>query len=366
VTLSRKKIDEYFMRRALSLALRGMERTSPNPLVGCVVERDGVVLAEGWHACCGEAHAERAALEGLDSAAGATIYVNLEPCSHFGRTPPCAPLIVEKGIRRAVVGMIDPDERVSGRGLALLRDAGLDVELGVLEPECRRLNRGFLRKVRLGRPWVTLKGAVGLDGSMALPSGESKWITSEGARAFAHLLRAEHDAVLVGAGTVRADDPELTVRNAWGRSPLRVLLDSTLSVGPGAKILGPSCIVFSSESVSPEQVAAVEASGASVVRVPRKEAGLSLEAVLSELVRRGVCRLLVEGGPAVISSFLREGVADALSLFLAPRLMGQGKTFTGGLSFSCMGETLSLRECGVKRAGEDFLLEGVLACSPDL
>ncbi len=332
MTLSRKKIDEYYMRRALSLALRGTERTSPNPLVGCVVVRDGAVLAEGWHACCGELHAERAALNCLESAEGATLYVNLEPCSHFGRTPPCAPLIVEKGVRRVVVGMIDPDERVSGRGIALLREAGLDVESGVLEAECRLLNRGFLRKVRLGRPWVTLKGAVGLDGAMALPSGESKWITSEGARAFAHLLRAEHDAVLVGAGTVRADDPELTVRSAWGRSPLRVLLDSMLSVSPGAKILGPSCVVFSSESASSERVAAVGASGASVVRVPRKEGGLSLGAVLSELVRRGVCRLLVEGGPSVVSSFLKEGVADALSLFLAPRLMGQGKTFTNGLS----------------------------------
>jgi len=366
VILSRRKIDEYFMRRALSLALRGTGRTSPNPLVGCVVVRENAVLTEGWHACCGGAHAERAALEHFDSAEGATIYVNLEPCSHFGRTPPCAPLIAEKGIRRAVVGMIDPDERVSGRGISILREAGLDVETGLLEDECRWLNRGFLRKVRFGRPWVTLKGAVGLDGAMALPSGESKWITSEGARAFAHLLRAEHDAVLVGAGTACADDPELTVRSASGRSPLRVLLDSTLSVSAGARMLGPECIVFTSETAPPEKTAAVEATGASVVPVPLDRSGLSIREVLTELVRRGVTRLLVEGGPKVISSFLREGYADSLSLFLSPRLMGCGRTFAGGLSFSCMEETIRLKNCSVKHAGEDFLVEGVPDCSPDL
>ena len=354
------------MRRVLSLARRGTGAVSPNPLVGCVVVKDGSVLAEGWHARCGGAHAERDALEKIADAEGATLYVNLEPCSHFGRTPPCAPLIVERGIRRVVVGMEDPDGRVAGQGLALLQDAGLDVEMGVLESECRWLNRGFLRKTTLGRPWVTLKAAIGLDGAMALPSGESKWITSVEARSLAHLLRAEHDAVLAGAGTVLKDDPQLTVRDAWGRSPVRVLLDSSLSVASSSKIFGPSSIVFTGESASRERAELVEATGADVVRVQSGENGLSLSEILAELVRRGICTLLVEGGPEIHSSFLREGVADALSLFVAPRIMGQGKTFAGGVSISCMGETISVKECSVRRTGRDFLLEGTLACSPGL
>lgn len=364
--LTRRKIDEYFMRRALSLALRGTGRTSPNPLVGCVVVRDGLVLAEGFHSRCGEDHAERAALGRVADAAGAELYVNLEPCSHYGRTPPCAPLIVERGVSRVVVGMSDPDERVSGRGLDILRTAGVAVETGVLEEECRWVNRGFIRRTTLGRPWVTVKGAVSLDGGMALESGESRWITGPDARAAAHRLRSEHDAILVGAGTVAADDPELTVRHTCGESPMRIALDSRLSILPEAKIFAPGTMVFTSEEAPDEKRAAAEAAGIDVVAVPSGPAGLSLAHVLSVLAARGVNSLLVEGGPSVIASFFREGLADGVALFLSPRIMGRNRPFSGSLAFESMDETIRITGASMKAVGNDFLLEGVAECSPAL
>lgn len=364
--LSRRKIDEYFMRRALSLALRGTGRTSPNPMVGCVVVRDGRVLGEGFHSCCGEDHAERAALGKTADARGADIYVNLEPCSHFGRTPPCAPLIVERGVSRAVVGMTDPDERVSGRGLDILRAAGIAVETGILGEECRWINRGFIRRVTLGRPWVTVKGAVSLDGGMALESGESRWITGPDARAAAHRLRSEHDAVLVGAGTVAADDPELTVRHTCGDSPMRIVLDSRLSIPPGAKIFAPGTTVFTSEEAGRERRTAAAAAGMDVVTVPSGSFGLSLSHALSVLAARGVNSLLVEGGPSVIASFLREGLVDGVALFLSPRILGKNRPFSGPLVFASMDETVRITGASVKQVGNDFLLEGVPECSPAL
>lgn len=364
--LSLKKIDEYFMRRALSLALRGTGRTSPNPLVGCVVVRDGRVLAEGFHSCCGEDHAERAALGKIADAAGTDLYVNLEPCSHFGRTPPCAPLIVERGVSRVVVGMTDPDGRVSGRGLDLLRAAGIGVETGVLEEECRWINRGFIRRVTLGRPWVTVKGAVSLDGGMALESGESRWITGPDARAAAHRLRSEHDAVLVGSGTVVADDPELTVRHTCGESPMRIVLDSRLSIPPESKIFAPGTTVFASEEAPDGRRAEAAAAGLNVVTVPSGPQGLSLDHVLAVLAARGVNSLLVEGGPSVIASFFREGLVDGVALFLSPRIMGRNRCFSGPLAFSSMSETVRITGASVKAVGDDFLLEGVPECSPAL
>ncbi len=364
--LSRRKVDEYFMRRVLSLALRGTGRTSPNPLVGCVVVRDGRVLAEGFHSCCGEDHAERAALGKIADAAGTDLYVNLEPCSHFGRTPPCAPLIVERGVSRVVAGMTDPDERVSGRGLDILRSAGIVVETGVLEEECRWINRGFIRRVTLGRPWVTVKGAVSLDGGMALESGESRWITGPDARMAAHRLRSEHDAVLVGAGTVAADDPELTVRHTCGESPMRIVLDSRLSIPPGSKIFAPGTTVFVSDEAPGERRAAAAAAGMDVVTVPLGPLGLSISDILSALGSRGINSLLVEGGPSVIASFFREGLVDGVALFLSPRIMGRNRCFSGPLAFTSMDETVRIAGASVKAVGEDFLLEGVPECSPAL
>ncbi len=366
MALPQRKTDEYHMHGALSLALRGTGRVSPNPLVGCVVVKDGSVLSRGWHRGFGLPHAEAMALEGAEDFRGATLYVNLEPCSHRGKTPPCAPLIAERGIARVVAGMVDPDSRVQGRGLDFLREKGIAVQTGVLEPECRWINRGFIRRNTLGRPWVTVKGALSLDGGMALESGESRWITGPSARATAHLLRSESDAVLVGAGTAARDDPELTVRSTWGRSPLRVLLDSRLSLPEGAKMYGKGTLVVTDGSEGEEQRASARRAGMELLAAPGKAGGLSLPFLLSALADRGISTLLVEGGPSVIASFFREGLVDSVSLFLSPRIMGRNLPFSGDLAFSAMEETIVLKKTSVKSIGEDFLLEGVPACSPAL
>ena len=364
--LPQKKIDEHFMRIALSLARRGTGRTSPNPRVGCVVVSDGAIIGKGYHACCGEDHAELAALRDIAAGQGATLYVNLEPCSHFGRTPPCAPLVVEKGIGRAVIGMIDPDERVRGKGADILRKGGVAVDVGVLEEECRHLNRGFIRRATLGRPWITVKGAVSMDGSMALENGESKWITGPEARAAAHLLRSEHDGVLVGSGTVERDDPELTVRHTCGTSPVRIVLDSGLATSPTARVLGKGCRIYAAPGASRERAERLRSEGAEIATVPRGEKGLCLGNVLADAASAGMTSILVEGGPSVISSFFREGLVDSVSLFLSPRLLGRGIPLSGGISFSCMEETIRFRSCSVRPIGKDFLFEGMPECSPDL
>lgn len=364
--LNRKKTDEYFMRRALSLALRGTGRTSPNPLVGAVVVRDGKVLAEGFHEALGGLHAERAALEKVGDVRGADLYVNLEPCSHFGRTPPCAPLIAERGVARVVAGMTDPNGKVSGRGFEILQNHGVEVTAPVLEDECKEINRGFIRRVTLGRPWVTLKGAVGLDGGMALKGGESKWITGPDARRAAHRLRSEHDAILVGAGTVKADDPELTVRHSPGESPLRVVLDSSLSTDPGAKVFGPGTVFFTSDRTPRDKRTRATDRGAELEVLPSGPGGLPIAKVLATLAARGVNSLLVEGGPSVIASFLREGLADGLALFVSPRIMGKNMSFSGNLSFDSMGDTIMISNPRVRQIEKDFLLEGRIACSPAL
>lgn len=360
------RVDEYFMRRALSLAIRGTGSTSPNPMVGCVVVKDGRVLSEGFHSHCGGDHAERAALSRIEDARGAELYVNLEPCAHTGRTPPCAPLIAGRGIARVVAGMTDPDGRVSGKGFDFLQQSGVEVVRGVLEDECRSLNRGYIRRATLGRPWVTVKGAISLDGGMALENGESKWITGIDARTAAHRLRSEHDAVLVGAGTVAADDPELTVRHTGGRSPLRVVLDSKLSSPPRSKVFREDTIFFISGEAPPANIARAAASGAEVISVPSESGRLSIPCVLSTLASRGVCSLLVEGGPSVIGSFFREGAVDWLSLFISPRIMGKNRPFSGALSFMAMDETVKIASPVFREIGRDFLIEGAPGCSPAL
>ena len=369
--VSVRKIDEYYMSRALSLASHGQGAASPNPMVGCVIVRDGQVIGEGYHARCGSGHAEVAALGDLarrgGTARGATAYVNLEPCSHFGRTPPCAPRLVEEGVARVVVGMADPDPKVNRGGLEILRTGGVEVDGPCLESECRWLNRGFIRVQTLGRPWVTLKAAAGLDGRMALPHGESRWITAPEARQWAHRMRASHDAVMVGVGTVLQDDPELTVRDAEGESPLRVVVDSRLSTPVSAKVvtgLG-GCLIFTC-CEDPARADALTAAGARVRRAPARGGRVDLEAVLSSLAEEGVLSLMVEGGAKVLTAFVELGLADSLALFTSCRIMGEGPGIGTGLRLGAMSESLLLRDATVRRVGPDFLTEALFSCSPDL
>lgn len=356
-------LDEYYMREALSLAHRGMGRTSPNPMVGCVIVRDGKVIGKGFHAACGQPHAEPAALANTGGdAGGATAYVTLEPCSHYGRTPPCAPRLVAAGIKRCVAAMVDPNPRVSGKGFQILKDAGIEVSVGTLEKEARWLNRGFLSLQRRARPWVTVKAGISFDADLALTDGQSQWITGRISRQKAHLLRAENDAVLVGTRTLLHDDPSLTVRLSEGISPRPVLIDADFSrVQENAAALNERTLVYGCAGASVPPFL-----GDRARLVPADEIGHpDLAAVLGDLAQLGVARLLVEGGAAIISSFLRCGYADEFSLFVAPSFLGRGKSLTEDLQLRNMDQKVSVKILSVRRICDELWIGGVFPCSQD-
>ena len=322
-----------WMQRCLELAAQGLGRTAPNPMVGAIIVRDGEILAEGWHRAPGMAHAELDALNQVGGQAeGATMVVNLEPCCHQGRTPPCTDAIIASGITNVIVGMVDPDERMQGQGIALLEAAGIAVEVGVEREACRALNHAYLSAQERGRPWVTVKAAITLDGRIADAEGSSQWITSEAARQVGHRLRDEHDAVMVGAGTLRADDPSLNTRSEGGRDALPVVLDTELGCALNARVLsaGRRPVIFHAEDVGPRLDLEAD-----MVGVPRTASGwLELEPVLSSLQDRGVHSVLVEGGGQVIRSLLACGMVDRIELFIAGRVLVGGPGWVGGSPFT--------------------------------
>jgi diaminohydroxyphosphoribosylaminopyrimidine deaminase/5-amino-6-(5-phosphoribosylamino)uracil reductase len=329
-----ERADLAAMQAALALARRGLGRVWPNPAVGCVIARDGRVVGRGWTQPGGRPHAETEALVRAGAAAhGATAYVTLEPCCHWGRTPPCADALIIAGVRRVVVACEDPDPRVAGGGLARLRAAGLGVEIGLCAAEAAEINAGFFQRVRLGRPLVTLKLATSLDGRIATASGESRWITGEPARERAHLLRATHDAILAGTGTVIADDPQLTCRlpGLWQHSPVRIALDRQLRIPLTARLVAearatPTWMVTLS-SADPARQQALRDAGVIVIAAEppadTERAGLiDLTMALGLLGDRGITRLLVEGGGRLAAALLRAGLIDRLVWFHAPVLLG--------------------------------------------
>ncbi len=315
------------MRAALAQAARALYNTTPNPRVGCVIVRDGELLAEGHTQPAGFAHAEAHALQhaaasGIDLR-GATAFVTLEPCSHHGRTPPCADALVKAGIARVVVAIEDPNPLVAGQGLARLRAAGIEVELGVLADEAREMNIGFLHRMLHGRPWVRMKVAASLDGGTALPNGESQWITSGAARDDGHAWRAQACAILTGIGTVKQDDPQLNVRAvSTPRQPRRVVVDSRLEIAPDARILqGDSCWIFAAVDDA-GQADRLRAGGHEVILLPDDSGKVDLRALMQELGRRQINELHVEAGFKLNGSLLRAGVVDELLIYFAPCLLG--------------------------------------------
>lgn len=318
--------DEVFLREALGLAERGLGMCAPNPMVGAVLVRDGRVVGRGWHRGAGTPHAEVVALaEAGERARGATLYVTLEPCSHTGRTPPCAPAVAAGGVSRVVTGMRDPNPAVDGRGFEFLAAAGVRVDTDVLERECAALVEGFSTHIRTGLPFVTLKLAATLDGKTAARDGSSRWITGEEARADVHRLRARSGAVIVGAGTAVADDPALTVRldGYEGRQPLRVLLDSSGRTPPAGRLFdGVAPLLVATTERAREVRDAWTAAGADVRVLPEGRGGVSIPAVLAALGERGVQDALIEGGPQVASASVEDGVVDRIVLYLAPKVVG--------------------------------------------
>ena len=316
--------DYGFMAQALRLAERGLYSTTPNPRVGCVIVREDVVVGEGWHRKAGEAHAEIHALQSAGSAArGATAYVTLEPCSHHGRTSPCAEALIEAGVSRVVAAMQDPNPLVSGRGLSMLVTAGIAADCGVLEADARELNVGFISRMTRGRPWVRMKLAASLDGKTALHNGASQWITGPPARQDGHRWRARACAILSGIGTVRNDDPQFNVRGVQTlRQPLKVIVDSHLGISPEAKLLksGNALIVTTTEDAGRSDV--LRKRGADMLNLPAGGGRVDLSSLMAELGRRGVNELHVEGGFRLNGALLAAGLVDELLLYFAPCLVG--------------------------------------------
>jgi diaminohydroxyphosphoribosylaminopyrimidine deaminase/5-amino-6-(5-phosphoribosylamino)uracil reductase len=357
------------MRQALRLAARGRGFTSPNPIVGALVVRDGVVVGKGYHTRVGGPHAEVNALrEAGEAAKGATLYVTLEPCNHFGRTPPCTQAVLEAGIARVVVGMADPNINVQGGGVDYLRSYGIRVDVGILEKECRLLNQAFIKHSTTGLPLVILKTAATLDGRIAARSGDSRWVTNERSRRFGHRLRCDLDAVLVGIGTVLADDPELTARIPGRRchQPVRIVLDSRLKLPLTSKLVNtvqqsPVWVACRADAPAAD-VRRLEEAGVEVLRIPGGGVGVDLCELLCELGRRNLTSILVEGGARVHGAFLDQHLADAFYFFYAPKILADGEALPmiSGQARERMAEALCVHDLQLRRFDGDVVLHGRL------
>jgi len=360
-------MDVPFMKLALREARKGLGRTSPNPMVGAVIVREGAVVAKGYHRRAGLPHAEIEALRRVGHVSpGDTLYVTLEPCNHVGRTPPCTQAILNSGIRRVVVGMKDPNPSVAGGGCAFLKAHDIEVTVGVLETECRRLNEDFLTFVLHRRPFVIAKSALTMDGWTATSTGHSKWITNDTSRAFVHRLRDRVDAVMVGIGTVLSDDPSLTTRLSRGRGkdPLRIIVDTHLKTPLDAKIVtqrstADTLIVIGQNERTGDREA-FQTQGVSILVCPAKGGRIDLSALMTRLGEMSVSSLLVEGGAAITGTMLRERLIDKFYIFVAPKLLGgdDGIPMAAGPGPKTMDASLVLKEIKVKRFGDDTLIRG--------
>ena len=362
------KTDEKLMREALRLAKKGMGRTSPNPVVGAVIVRDGKIIASGYHKRAGDNHAEVEALAKMRGRAREddVLYVTLEPCNHHGSTPPCTQAILKKGLKKVVMGMGDPNPEVTGGGCEFLAQKGVEVKSGILESECRKLNESFTKFVLTGRPYVVAKSAMTLDGWVATSSGHSQWVTNEMSRQFVHQLRNRLDGVMVGVGTVLADDPSLTTRlkRGRGRDPVRIIVDTHLRTPEGAKVLNSESssetLMVVGPDVSPEHLRRVEREGVSIVTCPTKEGRIDLGVLLDLLGGMDMTSILVEGGSAIMGSLINEGLIDKFYIFKAPKILGghDGMPMASGSGPQKMDAALRLNDIKVRRFGDDVLIEG--------
>lgn len=352
-------VDHGMMARALELAELGLWTTTPNPRVGCVLVRDGEIVGEGWHRKAGEPHAEVHALRTAGGRAqGATAYVTLEPCSHHGRTPPCAEALIAAGVSRVVVAMRDPNPLVAGRGLAMLQAAGIETETGLLEETARELNIGFVSRMTRGRPWLRLKVAASLDGKTALDNGLSQWITGPDARRDGHRWRARACAILTGIGTVRNDDPQLSVRDVeTTRQPIRVIVDSRLETPLNARILQGAPVLIVGAVDNPERINLLRSTGADVEILANESGKVDLKALLEWLAARGINELHVEAGYKLNGSLLKEGLVDELLLYLAPCLIGHHASGLFNLpSLTDLNDKYSLQIRDLRQLGADIRL----------
>lgn len=363
------KADESYMRRALRLADKGRGRVSPNPLVGAVVVRDGEIIGEGAHLRVGSGHAEVNALRDLGSRArGATLYVTLEPCSFHGRTPPCCEAVIAAGIARVVCALEDPDHRVRGAGFKRLEEAGIRVEVGLLAVEVSQRNAPYLKHRRTGLPWVLLKLAQSLDGNIATAAGDSRWISGQSSRRLVHRWRSWVDAVMVGAGTVGKDDPQLTVRQVRGRHPRAIVVDGQLNAPPSAQVFQRRGTVLATLSSCPAaRRAAYADQGVEVWPFAPAAQRIDLRQLLAKAGEREITSVLLEGGAGLAAAALADRVVDEVMIFLAPLLLGDGVASIGPMGIDRVDEGIRLDRVRTRRVGEDILLTGEVRypCSPD-
>lgn len=356
--------DEFYMKRALRLARRGEKWVSPNPMVGAVIVKHNRIIGEGYHRRFGGDHAEIEALRSAsESVSGSTIYITLEPCCHHGKTPPCVESLIAGRPARIVIGMPDPNPLVCGGSIERLRQLGISTTVGILEAECRRLNEKFITFMQRQTPFVTLKFAQTLDGRIATLTGHSRWISSPASLKLAHALRATHDAILVGSGTIVQDDPELTVRLVKGRHPVRIVVDSHLSVSPQAGVLQNQdkarTLIATTDAAGRKKRAALENMGIETILVDRNRQGhVDLKKLLIELGKRNISSVLVEGGATVITSVLRERLADRMVIVIAPKIVGKGIEAVGDLGIRVMEDAMKLSVRRMVRRGPDLILDG--------
>ena len=362
--------DTQWMARALALARKGAGRVSPNPMVGCVIVKDGQVIGEGWHQKCGSLHAERNAFAACtQDPAGATLYVTLEPCCHWGRTPPCTDAILEHKIARVVVGCLDPNPLVAGKGVELLGAHGVEVTTGVLEGECKACNAVFFHYIQTKTPFVVLKYAMTLDGKIAACTGHSRWVTGETARAHVHETRNWLSAILVGVGTVLADDPLLTCRMEGGRNPVRIVCDSHLRTPLTSQLIrtakeAPTLLAAVERGETAEEL---EEAGAEILLCKEKEGKVDLADLMTKLGARGIDSVLLEGGGELAFSALEAGVVHRVQAYISPKLVGgrTAKTPLGGAGFPTMDRAVRLEHLTLTRLGDDILMEGDVPCLPE-
>ncbi|WP_017756282.1 bifunctional diaminohydroxyphosphoribosylaminopyrimidine deaminase/5-amino-6-(5-phosphoribosylamino)uracil reductase RibD [Calidifontibacillus oryziterrae] len=356
--------DENYMQLAIQLAFNTIGQTSPNPVVGAVVVKDNQIVGLGTHLRAGEAHAEVHAINMAgEKAKNSCIYVTLEPCSHFGRTPPCADLLIKSGVKRVVIASTDPNPQVAGKGIERLKKAGIEVDVGVLKEEADKLNEVFFHYISTGFPYVTLKSATSLDGKIATVTGESKWITGESARLDVHKYRHQHDAILVGVNTVLKDDPELTTRlPLGGKNPIRIILDTNLRIPPSAKVIMDQCThtwVVVGQNVPNDKVEMLKARNIDIIKAPTNN--IEIPYILKMLAERGITSLFVEGGSKINWSFIKAGAVNQMITYIAPKIIGgtTAPTAIGGSGFEKMNEVLQFKIQSISQIGEDIKIVSI-------
>jgi diaminohydroxyphosphoribosylaminopyrimidine deaminase/5-amino-6-(5-phosphoribosylamino)uracil reductase len=362
--------EDSIMRRVLELALKGCG-VSPNPRVGALLVSGNRIISEGYHAFYGGPHAEIEALKKVtgEQCAGSSLYVNLEPCSHFGKTPPCTDAIIASGIKTVVYGMKDPNPLVAGKGLRRLVEAGIRVVGPVLETECIELNRGYIKTILQKSPWISLKIAQTLDGRIALPNHQSKWITTERSREKVQQLRSQHDAVLVGIGTVLQDDPKLTLRIAEGCAPKRIILDSTLRIPEQARVLNKDphqVLLVVSDKTDGNRLKPFEEQGIHVLKAPAYQHILDLSTIWDQIINHGICSILVEGGQRIFTVFLEKNWVDQVYCFIAPKLFGDGFASVQGLNVQKPEDAMQFSTWTWQQLNHDLLFQGQFTCLQDL